>query len=81
MQVIDYILIFGFCVLIFQICSKINIEVEKTGETRSPIYLASLMGIFSSLYTGAESLYRIVKIKEREASKIGRKSKRYYIKS
>ena len=81
MQVINYILIFAFCVLIFQICSKITIELENTGETSSPIYLASLMGIFSSLYTGAESLYRIAKIKEKEASKIGRKSNRYYIKS
>jgi len=71
----------------FQLCSKIAIELgENTGETSSPIYLASLCGIATSLYTGAESLYRMVKVKEEELKKLrrlndGRKSKRYYIKS
>ena len=78
----EYFVIFAFCVLMFKICSKLAIEYcENSGETSSPIYLASLMGIFSSLCTGAESLYRMVKIKEKEASNIGRKSKCYYIKS
>ena len=82
MNFIEYFVIFAFSVLMFQICSKLAIEYcENTGETSSPIYLASLMGIFSSLYTGAESLYRAVKIKEKEASNIGRKSKCYYIES
>ena len=77
----EYLVLFAFCVLMFQLCSKIAIELgENTGQTSSPIYLASLMGIFSSLYTGTESLYRMVKIKEKEAAKYGRKSKRYYFK-
>ena len=82
MNFMEYFVLFAFSVLMFQICSKLAIELcENTGETSSPIYLASLCGIFSSLYTGAESLYRMVKIKEKEASKIGRKSNSYYIES
>ena len=84
-----YLVLFAFCVLMFQLCSKIAIELYETesfmdpnlGRTSSPMYLASLIGIFSSLYTGAESLYRMVKIKEKEAANYGRKSDSYYFKS
>ena len=82
MNFIDYFVIFAFSVLMFQICSKIMIELcENNDDFSSPIYIASMCGVLSSLYTGSESLYRIVKIKEKEASKIGRESKRYYIES
>ena len=77
----DYFLIFAFSVLMFQICSYLAIELcEKPKKTKSPIYLGSICGVYSSIYTGAESLYQMVKIKEREASH-GRKSNCYYIES
>lgn len=59
----SYFLIFAFCVLMFQLCSKLAIELcENTGNTSSPIYLTSLTGIMSSLLTGTESLYRMVEL-------------------
>ena len=69
MRFVDYFLLFAFCVLMFQICSKIAIELcENTGNTSSPLYVASIIGIFSSLYTGVESLYRMVKMVEEKGA-------------
>jgi len=65
----SYFLLFAFCILMFQVCSKLAIELcENTGNTSSPIYLASIVGIFSSLHTGAMSLYRMVKLVEKEGA-------------
>lgn len=62
----DLLVIFTACLFLFQLSSKVAIDHENHNATSSPLYLVALLGLFSSIFTGAESLYRLTRLAERQ---------------